>query len=450
MANEMDEVLLSDPNDSEFSGFGLDDLEPRSGSVTVKSKKDKKGKQPAKASQSVTAKTSKSSKNNKSKMPTMSAEQPPTSDQQTGRSFTELIDSLSEGEIIKLRTALGIASYDYADDEDIENVFGDSLANLPNLHVQVTESDEEQVSVPKSGKSGKKPKRAPLQPAELTKNFIDSMFESSSEADSGPEKLDNDSWGLPKVKGPVKGPAIASSLAEFINITCTSPCVTDDIINKHKIPENCDKLRSPTVNNEIWKIMNKRAQSYDKCFADIQNLVATGVVPIIKLFELLKPQIAGNSEIKTLFSDTITMMGQVQYNLSLRRRYMIKPHLKKKYQNLCHVSMPISTKLFGDDVTKDVKNCDTGVSLAKDSYPGFYGYNKPFRARGGYSRGVYSRGSRGGFRYQPYPQNMHYGGMYRSDYGMFPRGYPRQRFGQVRGKKQVAATVTTSAPNETA
>ncbi|MCG8113303.1 MAG: hypothetical protein N0E59_21335 [Candidatus Thiodiazotropha taylori] len=145
--------------------------------------------------------------------------------------------------------------------------------------------------------------------------------------------------------------------------------------------------------------MNKRAQSYDKCFADIQNLVATGVVPIIKLFELLKPQIAGNSEIKTLFSDTITMMGQVQYNLSLRRRYMIKPHLKKKYQNLCHVSMPISTKLFGDDVTKDVKNCDTGVSLAKDSYPGFYGYNKPFRARGGYSRGVYSRGSRGGFRY---------------------------------------------------
>lgn len=106
-----------------------------------------------------------------------------------------------------------------------------------------------------------------------------------------------------------------------------------------------------------------------------------GVVPIIKLFELLKPHIADNSEVKSLFSDTIIMMGQVQYNLSLRRLYMIKPHLKKEYQNLCHVSFPISTKLFGDDVAKNVKNCDTGVSLAKDSYPSFYGYNKPFRAR---------------------------------------------------------------------
>lgn len=173
---------MRDPNESEFSDFGLADLEPRSGSVNPKSVTQ--SKQPAKATQSVTAKSSKTCKNSKNKPLMVSAVQPSTSGQQTSLSFGGLIDSLSEDEITKLRTALGIHSYDYADDEDIENVFGDSLVILPKLHVEVTESDEEQVPVSNSNKAGKKPKRAPLQPAELTKNYIDAMFESSSEAES--------------------------------------------------------------------------------------------------------------------------------------------------------------------------------------------------------------------------------------------------------------------------
>ena len=268
---------------------------------------------------------------------------------------------------MKLREALGFEHFSYAEDEDIESVFGDSLNNLPNLHIELEHSDEEQNSAPKTSKYKKTQKRAPLQPAELSKNIVDAMFESQNESgeESNFENQENDIWALPKLKGPIKGPAIPQSLANLINTTCTSQCVTDDLVAKHKVPENCDKLCSPMVNNEIWKIMNKRAQSYDKCFSDIQNLVATGVVPIIKLFEVVKPFIAGNSEAKTLFSDVITLMGQVQYNLSLRRRYMIKPHLKKKYHNLCNISMPISTKLFGDDVTKDIKNCDTGCVCCK-------------------------------------------------------------------------------------
>ena len=70
------------------------------------------------------------------------------------------------------------------------------------------------------------------------------------------------------------------------------------------------------------------------------NLVATVIVPIIKLFEVIKSFIVGNSEAKTLFSDVIKLMDQVQYNLSLKRT--IKPQRKKeisKYHNLCHISI---------------------------------------------------------------------------------------------------------------
>lgn len=58
--------------------------------------------------------------------------------------------------------------------------------------------------------------------------------------------------------------------------------------------------------------------------------------------------------------------------------------------------MPISTKLFGDDVTKDIRNCDTGVSIAKENYPNNF---RPYTARGPFRVGGYSRGSQGSFRF---------------------------------------------------
>lgn len=56
-----------------------------------------------------------------------------------------------------------------------------------------------------------------------------------------------------------------------------------------------------------------------------------------------------------MIADALTLFGQAQYNLSLRRRYMIRPQLKKKYSNLCNINTPITTSLFGDDVQKEIK-----------------------------------------------------------------------------------------------
>lgn len=314
---------------------------------------------------------------------------------------------------------------------------------MPNLHIELSpDSEGETVSVSKNKQS----KKLPLQPVALSQNLINAMFENNEEIEKAVPSDDFDSWDLPKLKAPEKGTAVSQSLSNLINTASTSQCVTDSIVEKYKIPNNCDKLCAPMVNNEIWKILNKRAQSYDKSFSDIQNLVAVGMVPIIKLADLLKSQIATNQEAKTLFSDVITLMGQVQYNLSLRRRYLIRPQLKKKYHSLCNINMPITTKLFGDDVLKDVKNCDSGVSMAKENYM-YSGYNKfrPYRGRGAY-RGSYFRGraQRGNYngRYHPYAGNFNQ--QQYSYRGGMPRGY-----GAFRGRRQSAsATVTSAAPND--
>ena len=73
------------------------------------------------------------------------------------------------------------------------------------------------------------------------------------------------------------------------------------------------------------------------------------MTPIINLAEVLKPHIQGNKEAKTRTADALTVMRQVQFNLSVRRHYLIRPNLKKKYFGLCNISTLLTTKLFWAD-----------------------------------------------------------------------------------------------------
>ena len=88
-------------------------------------------------------------------------------------------------------------------------------------------------------------------------------------------------------------------------------------------------MSAPSVNPEIWSEINRKAQTYDKAFQDIQTLIAMGMIPIIKLIQLLKSKMS--EKVQNLVSDTTVLLGQAQFNLSVRRRYMIRPFLKRKY-----------------------------------------------------------------------------------------------------------------------
>ena len=110
------------------------------------------------------------------------------------------------------------------------------------------------------------------------------------------------------------------------------------------------------------------------------------MVPIIKLVSLLKTQLY--DEAKSSISDVIKLFGQAQFNISLRRRYMTRSFLKKKYSSLCSIQTPITGQLFGDDLNKEIKNCDTSVSVARENYGSF---NNRGQSRGrAHGRGGYS------------------------------------------------------------
>ena len=160
-------------------------------------------------------------------------------------------------------------------------------------------------------------------PGPACKPVADKISDNIEGALFGDDTPEVDEWDLPKINPIEKGKPIAQSLATLINTACTTKCETEPITKKYKVPENCDKLCPPLINNEIFKILDKRARSYDRAFMEIQNLTSFSMVPVIKLAETLKPHIMANPEAKTMLSEIITLIGQIQYNLSLRRRYQI-------------------------------------------------------------------------------------------------------------------------------
>lgn len=428
MSSEGDEVLSinDDAEEGSFSGFSpLSDSDKEPTASTSVPKRTMRSSVKKVSSKRPKEKRSKSKKSQPKKA--VSNKENVTSGN-VGSSLD--LTKLSETDIVKLREVLGISSVQneqYADDNDINSVFGQSLDNLPNIHVEVDRDDISDSEIPRENPN-------------IADNLTQALFE--------PEEGEIVDWDLPRMKVPEKGKAISDSLAKLINVACSSQCDTDSLISKYKIPVNCDLACPPLVNSEIWKVLDKRAQSQDRGIVDIQNLVATGMTPIIKLAEILKPHIQGNNEARAMIADALTLMGQVQFNLSVRRRYLIRPNLKKKYFGLCNISTPVTTKLFGDDVSKDIKNCDSVTYLGKDQY----GYKGP-RGRGNrfpYRRGYYAYGDRG----NQFSGNTGYG-----NYGYGGYGHTQHRFqpypqrGQFRGmtrpkaaKKTAAATATT--PNE--
>ena len=505
MAAEQDDVLsLSDNNgDSDFSGFDETDIVKRADGVSSKrqnrskpvSSKDRTNKKNKSEKASVSSKSQNKSTSGAGDTSASSAaitknSNIPMGSQETSKDTSNnihakgksvqnvskgkklvaknkdssVLSNLSENDISTLKNLLGISApiADAMDESQYQYLFSDGLENLPPVHVEVENEPTSDTEVYFEGEqpgeiqytARRMQASQPL--ADIGNQIQTAMFDAVPQESRNENScsMDNEQdeavWQLPRLKAPQRGDPISASLASLINTACTVQCETDDIVSRHKLPSNCDKLASPLVNPEIWNDMAKKAQTYDKFLRDIQTLLAIGMVPVIKLSEVLRDQISNNVEAKTLISDAITMFGQAQFNLSLRRRYMIRPHLKKKYSNLCSLNTPVTSFLFGDDVHKEIKKCDTSLSIAKDHYQnyGYYGnsYNQRFsrnmrgygRGRGGPARGYYGNSYGNGYprgRYQPYarqPTQMRY-----------------QQYQQYQGPRKSKKTATVTSAEET-
>ena len=128
---------------------------------------------------------------------------------------------------------------------------------------------------------------------------------------------------------------------------------------KYDRPENCERLLAPKVNPEIWSRISNLGQRQDLKFVAEQKALASAGSVLAKSTQVLldrrqiNPNTEENSQWDTILTsqiDAIALLGHANFQLSLRRREMLKPFLKKEYASLCSSQTVVSSLLFGDEL----------------------------------------------------------------------------------------------------
>jgi hypothetical protein len=181
--------------------------------------------------------------------------------------------------------------------------------------------------------------------------------------------------------------------------------------DKYPPLENCKHLHAITVNEEIWYLMSRKNRSVDLAFQKVQEPIVQGLSALTILADRLVKDIQNSTATKTReildhVMDSIALFGNANWKLNMKRREVIKPDLNPPYTRLCKEDIKPSSKLFGDDLSKHLKEMTdakrAGQQMQKSSHS-----EKNFKQRGHRSK-PYDRPSTSsgqnwqGSSYRPY------------------------------------------------
>ena len=201
--------------------------------------------------------------------------------------------------------------------------------------------------------------------------------------------------------------------------------VKDDNIPR---PGNCEALSTVKVNRVVWDIISTNSKFIDKRFQNAETALIKGSIVIARLADdlvKLESSLQDSGKVTPLIEkckDALSLFGHSNRLINLGRREALKPDIKE-YKYLCNPTVPITSQLFGDDLSQTIKEIDEGAKIGNKIRPtyteqrgrgrgtGFRG--RPFRGRvrgfirtaidtgtGGYqtSKNFSRRGARGMFK----------------------------------------------------
>ena len=59
----------------------------------------------------------------------------------------------------------------------------------------------------------------------------------------------------------------------------------------------------------------------------------------------------------------LTLLGYSFYEISMRRRFALRPHVNPAYRNVCRHTQPLSSLLFGDNLPQSLENIGKGNKI---------------------------------------------------------------------------------------
>jgi hypothetical protein len=196
------------------------------------------------------------------------------------------------------------------------------------------------------------------------------------------------------------GADISGKLASIINKRFEKKLGADLRKEKQKVytrPKNCERLKVPRVNIEVWRQLNAFQKKQDMRMANMQTTLCKATTAVALATEaILKARKEDKTpdfkDILTQTTDSMALIGHTVLELSLKRREAMKPALKREYATLCATDLPITDNLFGDDLSKTLKDIRQVNKVGKDSGR-YQGHSRDQSKNGGRFRG-YNRGNR--------------------------------------------------------
>lgn len=277
-----------------------------------------------------------------------------------------------------------------------------------------TETDSQ--NLPSTSKSAMSSTSSNEGPLDLNKE-CDDLFETvTSDIDNGTEHEDevND---FPQIFSDEIGfgDPIKDNIADFIVKCCTKQANIQDFLKtkKFKIPSNCRALLPTRLGPEIYNDLPPATRAGDAAVQDVQKLIGLAATPLLTILQMLSSRDKLDvKEAKKLLMDSLTLICNSHFELSIRRRYLLKRFLKRRFHQLCLPSNPIGETLFGSELTQKLKEIGESSRIMENHTKGSF-----------VNRGFPKNGRRGSTRYGPRFQRGYRG----SDRG---RGKSQKRGGR--------------------
>ena len=143
--------------------------------------------------------------------------------------------------------------------------------------------------------------------------------------------------------------------------------IAKEISQKYQRPENCQSLKVPKLNKELWATaaINKFTKEQDKMLQGTQKYLNQGLIPLVQLMDNLLNDNTADKHFK-LARDSFQLLAYAHRDISNVRRQLLKSSVAEKYKQLCNDSTPLTDNLLGEELDKQVKTLDDMRKVGKD------------------------------------------------------------------------------------
>ena len=155
------------------------------------------------------------------------------------------------------------------------------------------------------------------------------------------------------------GPKVEENLANMVNKDISANFNIKTALeygDNFKPPENCEFLRVPKLNEELFfeESIATQYKKNDGILQKTQQLLTKGMIPLVQLMDkALKNE--EDSDIFYLATDSLQLLAYTHRDISNVRRKFLKPAVAQKYKRLCSSNIPLTASLLGDDLDKQLK-----------------------------------------------------------------------------------------------